>query len=60
MMRIRERGLATFVPWGPAEFNLSIGKNSLLTERTSNVNGLLLANHTSVAGVILLSMSAID
>lgn len=53
MLRIRERQLASFVPWGPAEFNLSVGLGPCGGERRSNVNGLLLANHTSVSSVIV-------
>lgn len=53
MLRLRERQLANFVPWGPAELNLTLGRNPLIGERTSHVNGLLLANHTSVSSVRL-------
>lgn len=48
MQRIRERQLAPFVPWGPAEFNMTVGKNPSVAPST-RVNGLLLANHTSVS-----------
>lgn len=51
MQRIKERQLATFVPWSPAEFNLTLGHNSSHVGNSSRVNGLLLANHTSVSGV---------
>lgn len=51
MLRIRERQLANFVPWGPADFNMSIARNSPHLENASRVNGLLLVNHTSVGGV---------
>lgn len=51
MLRIRERQLANFVPWGPADFNMSIARNSAHLENASRVNGLLLANHTSIGSV---------
>lgn len=51
MMRVRERQLANFVPWGPAEFNMSIGKNPIHAGGHTRVNGLLLANHTSISSV---------
>lgn len=51
MLRLRERQLANFVPWGPAELNLTLGRNPQTGERGSHVNGLLLANHTSVSSV---------
>lgn len=51
MQRIKERQLATFVPWSPAEFNLTLGHNSSHVGNSSRVNGLLLANHTSVSGL---------
>jgi tubulin gamma len=51
MQRIRERQLATFVPWGPADFNMTVGRNAPAAAHATRVNGLLLANHTSVAGL---------
>lgn len=50
MMRIRERQLANFVPWGPADFNVTVGRNSIHGgDHISKVNGLLLGNHTSIS-----------
>lgn len=51
MQRIRERQLAPFVPWGPADFNMVVGRASLHAAHAARVSGLLLANHTSVSGL---------
>ena len=50
LLRIRERQLATFIPWGPASIQVALTKKSPYLKNTTNrVSGLMLANHTSVA-----------
>ena len=49
LLRIRERRLATFIPWGPASIQVALTKRSPYVPNVHRVSGLMLANHTSVA-----------
>jgi len=49
LLRIRERQLATFIPWGPASIQVALTKKSPYLPNIHRVSGLMLANHTSVA-----------
>ncbi|KAI9730856.1 MAG: gamma-tubulin [Cirrosporium novae-zelandiae] len=49
LLRIRERRLATFIPWGPASIQVALTKKSPYLPNTHRVSGLMLANNTSVA-----------
>ena len=50
LLRIRERRLATFIPWGPASIQVALTKKSPYVKTSHRVSGLMLANHTSIAG----------
>ncbi|RFU29360.1 hypothetical protein B7463_g6953, partial [Scytalidium lignicola] len=49
LLRIRERRLATFIPWGPASIQVALTKKSPYIPMSHRVSGLMLANHTSIA-----------
>lgn len=51
LLRIRERRLATFIPWGPASIQVALSRTSPYTTgpNTPRVSGLMLANHTGIA-----------
>jgi tubulin gamma len=50
LLRIRERRLASFIPWGPASIQVALTKKSpYISDAGHRVSGLMLANHTSVA-----------
>ncbi|KAI9673342.1 MAG: gamma-tubulin [Trizodia sp. TS-e1964] len=49
LLRIRERQLATFIPWGPASIQVALSKKSPYMPMSHRVSGLMLANHTSIA-----------
>ncbi|KAE8445683.1 hypothetical protein EG329_012981 [Mollisiaceae sp. DMI_Dod_QoI] len=49
LLRIRERRLATFIPWGPASIQVALTKKSPYIPMNHRVSGLMLANHTSIA-----------
>ena len=51
LLRIRERRLATFIPWGPASIQVALTKKSPYIPMNHRVSGLMLANHTSIATV---------
>lgn len=53
LLRIRERRLATFIPWGPASIQVALTKKSPHMPMSHRVSGLMLANHTSIATVRL-------
>ncbi|KAK2764414.1 gamma-tubulin [Arachnomyces sp. PD_36] len=59
-LRIRERRLATFIPWGPASMQVAITKKSPYLPNTHRVSGLMLANHTSVATIFKRIMQQYD
>ncbi len=49
LLRMRERDIAKFIPWGPASIQVAISKKSPYISHTHRVSGLMLANHTSIA-----------
>lgn len=51
LLRIRERKLATFIPWGPASIQVALSKKSPYIQTSHKVSGLMLANHTSIASL---------
>lgn len=51
LLRIRERSLATFIPWGPASIQVALTRKSPYSQNVNRVSGLMLANHTSVASL---------
>lgn len=51
LLRIRERHLANFIPWGPASIQVALTKRSPYVTTPHRVSGLMLANHTSIASV---------
>lgn len=51
LQRIRERKLARFIPWGPASIQVALSRKSPYVETAHKVNGLMLANHTSIGSV---------
>src|SRR6267154_4317515 len=51
LLRIRERQLANFIPWGPAAIQVALTRKSPYVITNHRVSGLMLANHTSVASV---------
>merc|ERR1712212_572925 len=58
LQRIRERKLASFIPWCPASIQVVLSKKSPYTESKNRVSGLMLANHTSVS--TLFHRAAVD
>ncbi len=53
LLRIRERRLANFIPWGPASIQVALSKKSPYVQTPHRVSGLMLANHTSISSVRL-------
>ncbi|WFD22706.1 calcium channel protein [Malassezia equina] len=51
LLRIRERHLASFVPWGPASIQVALSKRSPYVASSHRVSGLMLANHTGIASM---------
>ncbi|KAI9883531.1 MAG: hypothetical protein M1823_004695 [Watsoniomyces obsoletus] len=52
LLRIRERRLAEFIPWGPASMQVALTKKSPYVPTSHRVSGLMLANHTSIATLL--------
>ena len=55
LLRIRERQLANFIPWGPASIQVALTRKSPYVPTNHRVSGLMLANHTSIASVRLFA-----
>ncbi|KAJ2231063.1 gamma-tubulin [Coemansia sp. RSA 1722] len=51
LLRIRERRIAQFIPWGPASIQVALTKKSPYVQSQHRVSGLMMANHTSIAGL---------
>ena len=51
LLRIRERQLANFIPWGPASIQVALTRRSPYVQSGNRVSGLMLANHTSIGSV---------
>jgi hypothetical protein len=51
LLRIRDRNLAAFVPWGPASLQVAPVRKSPYVNTSYKVSGLMLANHTSITSV---------
>jgi tubulin gamma len=51
LLRIRERKLANFIPWGPASIQVALTKKSPYVKTPHKVSGLMLANHTSIVSL---------
>ena len=51
LLRIREKKLVTFIPWGPASIQVALTKKSPYVTTGHRVSGLMLANNTSIASV---------
>lgn len=55
LLRIRERNLASFIPWGPASIQVALTRTSpfvqppYTTHTPPRVSGLMLANHTGIS-----------
>jgi len=49
LQRIRERKLASFIPWGPASIQVALSKKSPYVQTSHRVSGLMMANHTSIS-----------
>ena len=48
LQRIRERRLANFISWGPANVQVALSRKSPYLKTAHKVSGLMLANHTSM------------
>ncbi|KAK4688703.1 tubulin gamma, partial [Tremellales sp. Uapishka_1] len=48
LLRIRERQLANFIPWGPASIQVALAKRKTTGNK---VSGVMMANHTSIASL---------
>jgi tubulin gamma len=52
LLRIRERQLANFIPWGPGSIQVALSNTRRKGGVSSNrVSGVMLANHTSMGSV---------
>ncbi|KAM0787241.1 gamma-tubulin [Microbotryomycetes sp. NB124-2] len=60
LLRIRERNLANFIPWGPASIQVALTKQSPYVKSSHRVSGLMLANHTGIASIFKRTVQQYD
>ena len=60
LLRIRERGLAQFIPWGPASIQVALTRKSPYVASGNRISGLMLANHTSIASFFRRTVAHYD
>lgn len=60
LQRIRERGLAEFIRWGPASVQVALSRRSPYLKTENRVSGLMLANHTSIRSLFKRTVSQYD
>ncbi|KAF9531439.1 gamma tubulin [Crepidotus variabilis] len=60
LLRIRERELATFIPWGPSTIQIALAKRSPYIKSSHRVSGVMVANHTSIAPFIKKMLDQFD
>jgi len=60
LLRIRERKLAQFIPWGPASIQCFLSKRSPYVQKTHRVSGLMLANNTNISTLFQRTLSQYD
>ncbi|KAJ2055578.1 gamma-tubulin [Coemansia sp. S146] len=60
LLRIRERRIAQFIPWGPASIQVALTKKSPYTHSQHRVSGLMMANHTSIASLFNRTLMQYD
>lgn len=60
LLRIRERHLASFIPWGPASIQVALTKRSPFMPATHRVSGLMLANHTGISAIFKRTINQYD
>ena len=51
LANIKEKKLATFIPWGPASIQVALSRKSPYLKSANRVSGLMLANHTCIQSV---------
>merc|ERR1712062_365536 len=60
LRRIRERHIIDFIPWGPANIQVTLAHTSPYIETRHKVSGLTMANHTSIAGLFKQLLNQYD
>ncbi|KAF8183182.1 gamma tubulin [Pholiota molesta] len=60
LIRIRERGLAPFIPWGPAALQIALARRSPYVHMSHRVSGVMLANHTGIVPVFKRMIDQFD
>ncbi|KAJ7186702.1 gamma tubulin [Mycena filopes] len=59
-LRIREREMASFIPWGPASLQITPTHRSPYVQVGPRVSGVMLANHTSIASLFKRMLEQYD
>ncbi|KAJ2156634.1 gamma-tubulin [Coemansia sp. RSA 552] len=60
LMRIRERRIVQFIPWGPASIQVALTRKSPYTPSRHRVSGLMMANHTGIASLFSRTLLQYD
>ncbi|KAI8870172.1 tubulin gamma chain [Ramicandelaber brevisporus] len=60
LLRIRERRMCQFVPWGPASVQVALARKSQYVPTAHKVSGLMLANHTGMGSMFSRTVEQFD
>ncbi|OBZ66463.1 Pyranose 2-oxidase [Grifola frondosa] len=60
LLRIRERQLVPFIPWGPATIQIALARRSPYIQTSHRVSGVMLANHTGITSVFKRMLDQFD
>lgn len=60
LLRIRDKNLLQFIPWGPAGIQVALTKRSPYVAAANKVSGLMLANTTSIADLFKKTIEQFD
>ena len=60
LQRIRERKLASWIPWGPASLQVALSRKSPYIETPHKVSGMMLANHTCMQELFRRAIKQFD
>ncbi|KAJ1651770.1 gamma-tubulin [Dispira simplex] len=60
LLRIRERRLVQFIPWGPASIQVALTRKSPYVQTAHRVSGLMLANNTNIASLFKRTLDQYD
>jgi len=60
LQRIKQRNLASFIPWAPASLQVILSRKSPYIKSSHRISGLMMANHTSMHYLLARCLAQFD